>query len=201
MQCVFAFEAFNMKYIQIRQYVTGLLVFALSLLSDAIYGQDVAVLPSDPAVKSGVLPNGIRWYVASNTYIKGTADFALVQMTGDQTTTEVERVTAVGIAQEALKSQPLLTAPSVQDYFIGKGCIPGPEGFVEVKSNATIFKFRDVNMKLSGSVLDSTLLVLMNVAGRYYRSDDPVLEKWYAPADQAIIVAGDVDANTVSEKL
>ena len=201
MQCVFAFEAFNMKYIQIRQYITGLLILALSLLSDAIYGQDVAVLPSDPAVKSGVLPNGIRWYVASNTYIKGAADFALVQMTGGQTTTEVERATAVEIAQEALKSQPLLTAPSVQDYFISKGCIPGPEGFVEVKSNATIFKFRDVNMKVSGSVLDSTLLVLMNVAGRYYRSDDPVLEKWYAPADQAIIVAGDVDANTVSEKL
>ena len=190
-----------MKYIQIRQYITGLLIFALSLLSDAIYGQDVAVLPSDPAVKSGVLPNGIKWYVASNTYLKGTADFALVQMTGDQTTAEAERETVVAIAQEALMSQPLLTAPSVQEYFIGKGCVPGPEGFVEVKGNATVFKFRDVNMKLSGSVLDSTLLVLMNVAGRYNRSDDPVVKKWYAPADQAIIVAGDVDANTVSEKL
>ena len=104
-----------MKSIQIRQYITGLLIFALLLLSDALCGQDVAVLPTDPAVKSGVLPNGIRWYVASNTYLKGTADFALVQMTGGQTTTEAERETVVGIAQEALMSQPLLTAPSVQE--------------------------------------------------------------------------------------
>lgn len=190
----------TMKYIP-KRHVAGLLILALTLLSDAIYGQDVAVLPPDPAVKSGVLPNGITWYVATNTYVKGTADFALVQMTGSQTDAETDRETVVAIAQDALMSQPLLTAPSVQDYFIGKGCIPGPEGFVEVEDNATVFKFRNVNMKLSESVLDSTLLVLMNVAGRYCRSDDPVIRKWYAPADQAIIVAGDVDANTISEKL
>lgn len=190
-----------MKYIQIRQYVTGVLVFALLLISDAICGQDVAVLPSDPAVKSGVLPNGIRWYVATNNYIKGTADFALVQMTGTETSPEVSRESAVEIAQEALLSQPLLTSPSVQDYFVNKGCVSGPKGFVEVRENATVFKFRNVNMKLSESVLDSTLLVLMNVAGRYDRSEEPNLKKWYTPSDQAIIVAGDVDAKVVSEKL
>ena len=103
-----------MKYIP-KRHVAGLLILALTLLSDAIYGQDVAVLPSDPAVKSGVLPNGITWYVATNTYVKGTADFALVQMTGSQTDAQIDRETVVAIAQDALMSQPLLTAPSVQD--------------------------------------------------------------------------------------
>ena len=190
-----------MKYIKLRQYITGLLMMTALLYTDAIYGQDVAVLPTDPAVKSGVLPNGMKWYVATNPYVKGAADFALVQMTGSETIPSVGRETVVEIAQEALMKQPLLTATSVQEYFISKGCVPGPEGFAEVRENATIFRFRDVNLKLSGSVLDSTLLVMMNIAGRYDRSFDHVLKKWYTPSDQAIIVAGDVDANTVSEKL
>lgn len=190
-----------MKYLQIRQHITGMLLLTMLLITDAIYGQDVAVLPTDPAVKSGVLPNGMKWYVATNSYVKGAADFALVQMTGSQTMPGVDRGTVVAIAQEALMKQPLLTAPSVQDYFIRKGCVPGPEGFAEVRDNATIFRFRDVNLKLSDSVLDSTLLVMMNIAGRYDKSYDHILKKWYTPSDQAIIVAGDVDANVVSEKL
>ena len=48
---------------------------------------------------------------------------------------------------------------------------------------------------------DSTLLVLTNIVGRGLRSKDQVLKDWYVPADQAIIVAGDVDAKAVAEKL
>jgi hypothetical protein len=75
----------------------------------------------------------------------------------------------------------------VQNYFLGKGAIPGPGGFAEVGENATVFKFRNVNLRLSDSVADSTLLVLMNIASRAMRSDDLVLKKWYTPADQAIL--------------
>lgn len=166
-----------------------------------LHGQTIATVSSDPAVKSGTLPNGMKWYVVENQYVKGAADFALVQATGANTIQSVDRGTLVSIAQESLQSQPLLTAPSVQKYFLSKGAIPGPEGFAEVGENATVFKFRNVNLKLSNSVLDSTLFVLMNMASRSMRSDDLVLKKWYTPADQAIIVAGDVDHKVVSEKI
>ena len=171
------------------------------LFACLLHGQTIAKVSSDPAVKSGTLPNGMKWYVVENQYIKGSADFALVQATGANTIQSVDRGTLVSIAQESLQSQPLLTAPSVQKYFLSKGAIPGPEGFAEVGENATVFKFRNVNLKLSDSVLDSTLFVLMNMAGRAMRSDDLIVKKWYTPADQAIIVAGDVDSKVVSEKI
>ena len=166
-----------------------------------LYGQAIATLPSDPAVKSGTLPNGMKWYVAENQYIKGVADFALVQAAGAKTIQDVDRSALVDIARESLQSQPLLTASSVQDFFLAKGAIPGPEGFAEVGENATVFRFRNVNLKLSDTVVDSTLLVLMNIASRSMRSDDVLLKKWYTPADQAIVVAGDVSAKVLSEKI
>ena len=189
-----------MKYTKLAEKLS-LCLLVLLCGSGVLSGQDIAPIPSDPAVTQGQLPNGLRWYVARNTDIQGVADFALVQMTGARTVQSVGRETVSEIAREALLSQPLLTAPSVQDFFIRKGCVPGPEGFAQVQDNATVFRFGNVNMKLDGSVLDSTLFVLMNIAGRFHNSDDPVVRKWYVPSDQAIIVAGDVDANTISQKL
>jgi predicted Zn-dependent peptidase len=186
-----------MKYTRLRLIITSVILFSVCLL----HGQTIAQVPSDPAVKSGTLPNGMKWYVVENQYIKGAADFALVQATGARTIPSIDRATLVSIAQESLQAQPLLTAPSVQNYFLGKGAIPGPGGFAEVGENATVFKFRNVNLRLSDSVADSTLLVLMNIASRAMRSDDLVLKKWYTPADQAIVVAGDVTAKTISEKI
>ena len=174
---------------------------ALVLLSNLIQAQDIAVLPSDPAVKSGVLPNGTQWYVASNSYVEGVADFAVVQLTGYDTVEGVEKDSLVSLSREALASQPLLLSPSVQEFFISKGSLPGPEGFAEVDGDATIFRFRHVNISQSESVLDSALFVLVNMVGRASRSENEVLKKWYAPSDQAIIVVGDVDAKVVSEKL
>jgi len=190
-----------MNCTEIRRYITLVFSLSLLLLANIVQGQEIALVPSDPAVKSGVLPNGMKWYVAENSDIQGVADFALVQMTGTETIQSVDGSTVESIAKESLSSQPLLTAPSVQDYFISKGSIPGPEGFAEVRSDATVFRFSGINMKASPDVLDSTLLVLMNMAGRSFRSDDLVLKKWYTPSDHAVIVAGDVNAGVVADKL
>ena len=57
------------------------LVAAL-LLSISVPAQNLPALPGDPAVKQGVLPNGMKYYLSSNPSSKGRADFALVQKTG-----------------------------------------------------------------------------------------------------------------------
>lgn len=199
MQHVNDFDHIDMKYLYIRAKAS--LIMFLVLLSNLTQAQDIAVLPSDPAVKSGALPNGTKWYVASNSYVKGIADFAVVQLTGYDTVQGVGRDSIVALSREALASQPLLLSPSVQDFFISKGSLPGPEGFAEVDEDATIFRFRHVNVSQSESVLDSVLLVLVNMVGRCSYTEDCMLKKWYAPSDQAIIVVGDVDAKVVAEKL
>ena len=190
-----------MKYIEKSGILSSVFSLLLLFVANIVQSQEIAPVPVDPAVKSGQLPNGMKWYVATNPDAQGTADFALVQMTGTGTIQSVGGETIKAYAQESLMSQPLLTAPSVQDFFINKGSVPGPEGFAQVQDNATIFRFGNVNLKLSDTVLDSTLLVMMNMAGRQYRSDDLLLKKWYTPADQALVVAGDINADAVVEKL
>ena len=59
-----------MKYI-------GLCIIGL-VVAISLPAQKIHVLPSDSAVKTGVLPNGMTYYVASNPDFKGMADFALV---------------------------------------------------------------------------------------------------------------------------
>ena len=176
------------------------MVIVMLSLPNFVLAQDIAVLPADPSVTSGVLPNGMKWYVVANPYVKGTADFAVVQMTGSSTVPGAGRKAVVEQSREALSVQPLLLSPSVQEFFLSKGSLPGPEGFARVDENATIFRFRNVNLKLSDSVLDSTLLVLTGIVGRNV-SDQSGLSGWYSPSDQAVIVVGDVDAGVVSEKL
>ncbi len=190
----------------IKYRVSGLgrcllcLIF-LSFIAKTVLGQEIQEIPLDPDVKTGVLPNGMSWYVAVNNSVKGVADFALVQLTGTSTASGVTPEKVVSLSREALAGQPRLLSESVQDFFINHGVLPGAGGFVSVSDHATTFRFNDVDLMQSASMLDSTLLVLMGIAERSFVSDDPLLNKWYVASDQALIVAGDVDPATVSEKL
>ena len=163
------------------RYIVSLLICLFLAMHS--YAQSVMPLPVDPAVVRGELPNGMTYYVATNPSVKGMADFALVQKTG---------ASVVGNAQQCLGAQDRILSPSVQTYFINSGSTPGRKGFVETTDKASIFKFQDVLLTRTPTVLDSTLLVLM---GMVEQAD------WCAPADHALLVAGDVDAKAVADKL
>ena len=176
------------------------LVLAGLFAAIIVLAQEIQVLPSDPAVSSGVLPNGMAFYVAVNPSVKGMADFALVQRIGAETSDSLGRKDAVRRAQENLGPQQHLLAPSVQEYFMSHGVIPGRNGFAQVTGNATVFRFED--MLLSGEAsLDSTLFVLMGVARHSAQTGLSCVGNLYSPSAQAIVVAGDVDAAKVTEKL
>ena len=182
-----------MKYINI---LISIVFFAFTTQA-----QTIQMLPDDPAVKSGVLPNGISYYVASNPSVKGVADFALVQKTGALTVPDTDRNSIVAVSQEALSSQYRLLSPTVQDYFMDLGTIPGRNGFAQVTDNATVFRFENVMIGGDADVVDSTLLVLMGIVEKTAGMEEPVTRGWYSPSDQALIIAGDVDAKQMSEKL
>lgn len=179
---------------QILLLLTGL------LCANIIPAQNIPVLPADPAISTGRLPNGTSYYIVENKTIKGLADFALVQRTGVGNISDSASMKAVSTAREALDSMPRCLAPSVQTFFTSHGVTPNREGFVKVTDNSTQYHFRDVLLS-SEAVLDSALLVIMDVIDRVSASDDPFLRKWYAPSDQAVIVSGDIDAAAVAYKL
>lgn len=162
--------------------------------------QNLPVLQADPAIRTGVLPNGTTYYIVSNSTIKGVADFALVQKTGTANIQDTASFKAIRTAQDALNSLPRCLAPTAQSYMTAHGAVPGPGGFVKVSENATEFHFRDIILD-KPSTADSTLLVLMDMIDRARTSDDPFLNKWYSPSDQAVIVSGDVNPDDVVSRL
>ena len=178
-----------------------LVLFVVGLLCSIIMpAQNLPVMAPDKAVKTGTLPNGTSYYIVSNQAIKGMADFALVQKTGTDNLDDTSSFKAVSIAREALSVLPRSGGRSVQDFFMSHGVNPGRDGFVNVAGDATEYRFSNVLIS-KPEVLDSALLVLLDMVDRVSDAEDPFLKKWYAPSDQVIIVAGDVDASSVADKM
>ena len=183
-----------------KSYCKRVLLLVVGLLSAIIMpAQELPVLSPDKAVKTGLLPNGTSYYIVSNPAVKGVADFALVQKTGTENISDTASYRTLSAARAALAALPR-SGGSVQEFFTSHGVTPGRDGFVKVTGNTTEFRFRDVLLSRP-EVLDSALLVLLDIVDRVSDSEDPFLEKWYAPSDQAVIIAGDVDAASVADKL
>lgn len=183
------------RYKQLFAYVVALLS-AISMPA-----QDLPVLPGDPSVKQGVLPNGMTFYLSNNPSSKGKADFALVQKTGARTSPDSDVSDADSLARLALGYAPRLGKQSLQAFMTAHGAAAGRNGFVEVTDDATLFRFPGIRLTDGKDIIDSTLLVVLGITERASSSDDDFLRKWYAPSDQAVIVCGDIDVNSVAEKL
>ena len=181
-----------------KKGIIGLLIVAIQLIFATIVpAQDLPVLAPDPAIKQGVLPNGMTYYVVTNPSTKGCADFSLVQRSGTGTVPEVSQERCVAVAKEALASLPRIKSSSPQVWLASHGVTTSSEGFINVSSDATVFRFHDVVLNSGPAVMDSTILLLMSIVDRISGTEDEFIQKCYSPADQAIVVAGDVNADAV----
>ncbi len=155
--------------------------------------QNLPLAPQDQSIRSGVLPNGMSYYLVTNTTTKKIADFALVQRTGyDHLGNQAKT-----IAREGLSSLPRFQGPP-QTFLASHGVAPGKDGFVKVSEDATLYHFD--NVIVTEQSIDSVLLVLMDLADRGTTRQEDVWE-WYTPEDQAVIVSGDIDVNLFISKL
>lgn len=182
----------------LRQIFT---VLAVLLSAITMPAQDIPVLPDDPSVVKGVLPNGMSYYLVANTADVGVADFALVQKTGFRTVPDSLSSMVAGSAADALSFLPRLHPSTPMEYLSRHGIAPGSDGYVRITDDATVFRFEDVLLSMNKSLTDSTLLMLMDVADRCTSSKDEFVAEWYSPSDQALIVAGDIDVKAVAERL
>lgn len=181
------------------RFVLSALFFALSAAT--ICAQAIKVLPDDPAIKTAVLPNGLKCYIVTNPTLKGIADFALVQNVGTMSGSRMSRGQLVEMSREGLASQMRLLAPSVQDFFTSLGAVPGREGFVNIVDDATVYHFRNVNISAKTAALDSCLLVLTGIVEKAAQVESDSSSRWFTPSDHAIIISGDVDAAKTLDKL
>ena len=184
-----------------KKGIYRLFIIASGLLFATIVpAQNLPVLNPDPAIRHGVLPNGLTYYIATNPSSKGHADFALVQKVGTQTDLSAPGK-AEAVAKAGLAALPRITAPSAKTWLSSHEVLTDESGLVNITSDATVFYFNDISLTMGKNVTDSTLLLLLDIVDRTTSSSDEFLDKWYAPSDQAIVVSGDVDAGSIISKL
>ena len=143
-----------------------LAVLASLLFAISMPAQDIPVLPDDPAVLKGVTPNGLSYYLVSNKSVIGAADFALVQRNGSITD-----------AREALLSLPRVKSQSPQDFLLRHGSAPGRYGYVKASDDAVVFRMENISLTSGRAVLDSTLLMIMDIVDKAYAQCAQILER------------------------
>lgn len=162
--------------------------------------QELPTLPADPAVKTGILKNGTRYQIVQNPSTKGFANFALAQKVGTAMESDAEKGKAVALAREALANTPHFGKRSPQEFLRSYGVTPYKDGFVKVSDIATVFNFRNMRIA-SEEVVDSVLFLLCDIMERRNVADDEFLRSNYYPANNCIIISGDVKADEVVKKL
>jgi predicted Zn-dependent peptidase len=163
------------------------------MMTVMLAAQNLPLAPQDQSIRSGVLPNGMSYYLVTNSTTKKIADFALVQRTGYEDLGNQ----AKALARDGLSSL-LRFQQSPQAFLASHGVAPGKDGFVKVSEDATLFHFD--NVIVTEQAIDSVLLVIMDIADRGTNRQEDVWD-WYTPVDQAVIISGDIDADLFVSKL
>ncbi len=150
---------------------------ALLFLCVMMQAQALSSLGVPSEISLGKLPNGIDYYLVTNATEKGFADFALVRRSAYDDAAD----------RAALDSLPHFGSRKPYRFLADNGAGYSPDGYISIRSGATVFSFRDIPTH-DQSVADSTLLMLMDIAAR---SRKP----------QAIVVSGDIKPDKVKERM
>ncbi len=161
----------------------------LSLCGISLSGRDIPKLTADPKISSGVLPNGMSWFVVTNTAEKGFADFSLVlRHDGDCTAS----------CREILSSQGRIEGRALQKFLTSNAVAPSYEGYVSYRDDSALFRFEDVMLSRHPSLADSLLLAVFDIADELSLRADSLS---ISTEDMAIVVSGDVNVGDISSKI
>ncbi len=158
-------------------------------------------LASDPAVSSGTLPNGMKYYIAVNSTETGLAQFALVRRT-DYVTDHDSTLRQAGALLTDLKR---FGGRSSRKFAAGIGAYSIPStrisdgSVVSVRDDAVIYRFGTLPVSVRSDIVDSTLLMIFDIVESLQNGGE--LHPGYSTSDNAVIIAGDVDKAALLTKL
>ena len=141
-----------------------------------VNAQERNSIPETDNLTKGVLPNGISYYLVSNSDIKGYADFSLIQQ-GMAGNSEARSVLSYA---ENFKELPYR-------FLASKGVGYSRDGYVSAYGNNEVIRLRDVPVYDSAAA-DSTLLLVFDLIRT-------------SPAEQAVIICGDIDSQKLLQQI
>lgn len=162
-----------MKHDSIKYF----LVFLLSFATLQVFAQGLPTLKRAPEINVGKLPDGISYYLVTNTSSKGYANFALVQ----------KGALSPAVAARNLASLPHFPGKAPYKFLASKGIGYTRDGYAVCRDGATIYSFENVPT-FDSNALDSTLLLIFDIASTY-------------SSEQAVIVSGEYNLALMKDRL
>lgn len=140
-------------------------------------GQDLPKLGTAPGIVIGKFPNGLTYYLVTNKASYGYADYALVQ----------KGVSDRAAARTELDSLSNFKGQRPYKFLAARGVGYGQNGYITHGEDFTMFRFGDVPTS-DVATADTNLMMLFDISAG-------------CPTEQAIIISGDIDANSIKGKM
>ncbi|MCM1309514.1 MAG: insulinase family protein [Bacteroides sp.] len=151
-----------------------LLIGALALIASLCAGaQQLPPLPTDTAVISGVLPNGLTYFIRHNETPKGQADFHIAQKVGSVLEEENQRGLAHFLEHMCFNGTKNFPGNSLVDYLESIGVKFGAHLNAYTGADETVYKITNVPTART-EVTDSVLLVLHDWANELLLSPEEI---------------------------
>ncbi|MBD5231638.1 MAG: insulinase family protein [Bacteroidales bacterium] len=137
--------------------LTGLLMLLCCIFS--MHAQQAPQLPLNPNVKSGVLPNGMSYYILHNEEPKGRANFYIAQKVGSTLETKEQLGLAHFLEHMAFNGSTNFPGKSMLEYLQNKGMRFGYEINAYTSLDETVYRINQVPTN-DVPLMDSVLLIL-----------------------------------------
>lgn len=116
-------------------------------------------IPLDPAVKTGVLPNGLTYYIRHNAWPEKRADFYIAQKVGSMQEEENQRGLAHFLEHMCFNGTKHFPGDALKQYLERIGVKFGENLNAYTSFDETVYNINNVNVETPGA-LDSCLLIL-----------------------------------------
>lgn len=136
-----------------------ILILALvGMLTGAKAQQDMP-LPLDPAVREGVLPNGLTYYIRHNEWPEKRCDFYIAQKVGSMQEEDHQRGLAHFLEHMCFNGTTHFPGSALKEYLERIGVKFGENLNAYTSYEETVYNINNVNVETVGAV-DSCLLIL-----------------------------------------
>ena len=121
--------------------------------------QQMPTVPLDPAVKVGVLPNGLTYYIRHNEWPEKRADFYIAQKVGSIQEEENQRGLAHFLEHMCFNGTTHFPGDALKQYLERIGVKFGENLNAYTSFDETVYNINNVNVETAGAI-DSCLLIL-----------------------------------------
>ena len=136
-----------------------IVLFALVAAVTGISAQQIPNVPLDPAVKVGVLPNGLTYYIRHNEWPEKRCDFYIAQKVGSIQEEENQRGLAHFLEHMCFNGTTHFPGDGLKQYLERIGVKFGENLNAYTSFDETVYNINNVNVEIAGAI-DSCLLIL-----------------------------------------